>query len=391
MNAPLVLEHVRTSDGATIAVKRRRAAGPPVIFLHGLAVNADLWDLPPIDGPNFRFRSLASLLHERGFDVWLVNLRGHGAPHMLSLPAPGQTDWCVDHFILYDLPAVVDHVVAQRRAAPVVIGASMGAMTLAGYAQGACWDGTRVYADHAVAAERQARLAGLIFAEFPAALRWPRSVYADDGRLRWDVLLADFWRNDSDANFPFEIMARLGWVEALVQSAGSVPLQWLRAAPFAAAAERIGPRFLSAFRSVEHRLAQAGLNLAGMFTGASQHRAEVLLRGRRFVVADMKAGVLSQLRRCVQAGAFVSALGDVRHIYSDHYQQIVAPTLVLAGGRDRIANPEVTRSAFYEHIRSQEREFRLFDEIAHGELEAAPLACQQVYPGVIEWIERRTR
>lgn len=60
-----------------------------MIFLHGLAANAELWNLPETEAGRRRYRSLAALLHERGCDIWLANLRGHGAPHMLSEPPPG--------------------------------------------------------------------------------------------------------------------------------------------------------------------------------------------------------------------------------------------------------------------------------------------------------------
>ena len=134
---PSLIEYVPARDGAKIACKRRPAPGPPVIFIHGLAVNADVWDIPEIRGERFVFRSLASLLSERGYDIWLVNLRGHGAPHMLSQPPAGQDDWCVDHFILFDVPAVVEHVQAATGQRPILVGSSMGAMTLAAYLQGA--------------------------------------------------------------------------------------------------------------------------------------------------------------------------------------------------------------------------------------------------------------
>ncbi|MEW6249706.1 MAG: alpha/beta fold hydrolase, partial [Planctomycetota bacterium] len=229
-SAPTVV-HIPAPDGGAVAVKRRaNPGGPPVIFLHGLAVNADLWNLPEVSGEvrgvAFHYRSLASLLHAAGWDVWLVNLRGHGAPRMYSAPPPGQTDWCVDHFILQDLPAVVDRVCRQTEQRPVIVGASMGAMTLAGYVQGARLtaapalaapqDGgkdrtarhneiaaaatppgdhnVQIVADASLARARQARLAGCVFVEFPAALRWPESLYDAAGRLKWRALLRDWWR-----------------------------------------------------------------------------------------------------------------------------------------------------------------------------------------------------
>src|SRR5206468_4280078 len=104
-----------------------------------IAVNADLWNLPDVDGPDFKYRSLSSQLHDAGCDIWLMNLRGHGSDELHSAAPPGQDDWCVDHFIVYDLPAVVDFVITTTGRRPIVIGTSMGAMTLAGYVQGATW------------------------------------------------------------------------------------------------------------------------------------------------------------------------------------------------------------------------------------------------------------
>ena len=47
---PNELLRVLTADGARVTVKRKPiGGGRPVIFLHGLAVNADLWDLPEVE------------------------------------------------------------------------------------------------------------------------------------------------------------------------------------------------------------------------------------------------------------------------------------------------------------------------------------------------------
>jgi alpha-beta hydrolase superfamily lysophospholipase len=367
----------------------------PVVLLHGLAVNADLWDLPTLDGPDFRYRSLATVLHEAGYDIWLPNLRGHGAPHMLSTPPAGHSDWCVDHHILFDLPAVIDRVRSESRLRPLVIGASLGAMTLAGYLQGARLADTggeqRIIEDADLARRRQQNLAGAVFAEFPAVLRWPASLYDERGRVKWGALAREWYRNDGEANFPFEVLARWQWLQALVAAAGHVPLHW-----FAGDREREpwyrqlpGSMGRGAAR-LERAAVQAVLQIAGTFTGATNHRAEVMLAGRRYCVEDMKAGVLDQLARCVRAGAFVSRIGSAEHVYSDHYELIESPTLVLQGGRDRIANADMTRREFFDRIASQDKTFRYYEEIAHGEMEAAPIATEKVYPEVLAWIGARS-
>lgn len=387
--------HIPTSDGATVAIKRKPIpGGPPIIFIHGIAVNAELWDLPEVKGPDFTFRSLASLLHEVGYDLWLMSLRGHGTVTLRSEPPAGQEDWCVDHFIVYDLPAVIDHVRQQTGQRPIVIGASMGSMTLAGYVQGATAvqtgqgeQGLKIVAEPALARTRQEKLAGCVFAEFPAALRWPDALYDASGKLDWRVLLRDWWRHDPDANFPVEVLSRWGWLQALVGAVGEIPLAWLggrgsgepwyRRLP-APLAERI--------EQLEVGALEALMRIAGVFTGQSNHRAEVMLHGRRFIFDTMKAGVLQQMAKCVRQRAFVSALGTPDHVYSDHYALVTAPVLVVQGGRDRIANPDIVRSVFFDGIASDDKEFMFDPDVAHGEIEAAPLACERLYPRIIAWI-----
>lgn len=390
-----LIEYIPTSDGGSVAVKRRPTpGGTPVVFVHGLAVNADLWDLPDCRTDEFEYRSLASLLHELGYDIWLVNLRGHGAPNMYSAPPGGQTDWCVDHFILYDMPAVVDRVRAETGRRPFLIGASMGSMTIAGYLQGATLVGPpekeRIIADEALAAERQQTVAGCVLVEFPAALRWPQSLYREDGGMDWQKLWNDWRRGDPAVNYPFEVLSRLGWLQAVIESLGRVPLDWLRSTPVRDYVwSRLPAAWVERLEKAEKTIVQSLLGAAGTFTGATHHRAEVMVSGRRFVIDDMKAGVLRQLAKSVRCRGFVSELGVEDYVYSDHYDAITLPTLVIAGGRDRIANAGVVRDAFYERISSEDKEFLLFDDIAHGEFEAAPVATRVVYPEIIRWIAGR--
>lgn len=390
-----MIERVITSDGASIAVKRRPSSGPPVILLHGLAVNADIWDIGSIRGAGFEFRGLAPTLSDAGFDLWLANLRGHGAPHMLSEPPAGQSDWCVDHFVCFDLPAVVDHVRQTRGQNPFVVGSSMGAMTLAAYLTGATLrtenGREQIAADSVLAATRREQIAGGVFIEFPAELRWPDSMYDAQGRIRWNDFLDGWRRTDSNVNFAFEWLSRAAWIEAMLAAVGEVRLDWLRPDGGASRWREVVPRPIAdAWQWTEGALTNLAKLYASQFKGAVHFCPETFRDGLLTAVDHMKSGVLKQMGKSVRARSFVSFLGEQDHHYPSGYQRIETPTLVIVGGRDRIANSRVTREAFFDRIGSPDKTFREFPELAHGEFEYAPLAGREVYPLIRDWLLSRS-
>lgn len=385
-------EAILTSDGARLRFKRRRGDGPPVVLFHGLAVNADVFDIPPMTtGSGREFRSITDVLHERGFDVWLVNLRGCGGPHVPSEPPAGLADWCVDHFILYDVKAAIEHV-AEVRSQPVfALGQSMGGMALAGYLQGASAVGYgefhSVVADETAARKRQRGVRGAIFLESPAVLRWPQSLYDESGRLKWQDLFGNWKRTDSDLNFPFEMLARSAWLHALVDASGTVRLDWIR--PNGGWRERFPANLLDKFGLTDRAISAAARTFAERVKGSGEFHPELFVNGLMQALDKMKSGVLKQLSKCVRAGQFVSATGEPDHVYSDHYDLIELPVLSIVGGRDRIANATMCREAFFDRVSSRDKQFLQFDELAHGEFEYSPQATAEVYPAIAEWMAVR--
>jgi alpha-beta hydrolase superfamily lysophospholipase len=376
-----------TADGADLALKHRPAAGPPVILVHGIAVHSGVWDLPDMRGEDYEFRSLATVLQEAGYDVWLVNLRGAGPAHHVSRPPPGQTDWCVDHFVLYDLPATTG-------GRPTVIASSMGAMALAGHLQGAVMtdgDAPHIVADVELARRRQAALAGAVFVEFPAALRWPNSLYKSDGRLDWAALARDMFRADPAHNYPFEALSRVGWLEAIVAGAGAVPVEWLASTSEALHRLRLPEVWAQRLDRGERAVMRGVLRAVAKVNGGTHHRVEIMLEGKRRVLENIKAGVLAQMAASVRKRSFVSTLGAREHDYTQQYGSIELPILVIAGGRDRIANADVTREILFDAARSNDKTFLFFDTIGHGEFTAAPIAYEEVYPRIEAWIAERAK
>jgi pimeloyl-ACP methyl ester carboxylesterase len=395
--AGATIEHVATADGARITVKRRPVAGGvPVVMAHGIATNGDQWDLPEVKGTDFHYRSLASRLEDSGFDLWILNFRGCGWPSMYSAPPERARDWNVDHYIAYDLPAVLDHVARATGQKPVVISQSMGSLILAAHLAGAvCEAGddpgsARMVLSPEAAAHRQAALRGAIFIEMPAALKWPTSFY-QNGRPEWRRLLGGTLLGNAESNYLFEILSRWRWLERPMTAAGRIPLERLRGAEHRPDWwHRLPGKWRERGRRLHTKATQRLLDASSIVTGAHHHRAEVVYHVKRMTMDGLQAGVLRQFGKCVRAGAFVSDTGSPDVVYSDHYEQIALPLLCLAGGRDRIANATVTKEVFFQRVRSADKQFILFDQLSHGEFSTAPISCELVYPPILDWLRTHT-
>lgn len=119
---------LRTEDGATIALHHHAAAGPPVLLVHGISSNHHFFDLDPE-------HSLADWLVDRGHDVWMLDLRGHGDALRGVDGRLQRAGWRVDDYGLHDVPAAVDHVLACTGAEKLAyVGHSMGGMVGSIYA-----------------------------------------------------------------------------------------------------------------------------------------------------------------------------------------------------------------------------------------------------------------
>jgi predicted alpha/beta hydrolase len=105
--------HVRLEGGESIHLRRIAPAGagtdhPAAVLVHGMVENGRVFYSPSDKG-------LAPFLARRGFDCWVVDLRGHGSsrPHVGRSSAWGQTDE-----LLGDLPTAVDAIEEARGAPP---------------------------------------------------------------------------------------------------------------------------------------------------------------------------------------------------------------------------------------------------------------------------------
>lgn len=120
---------VTTNDGWRVALSRYGAAPgihrrSPVLLCHGLGSNRLTFDLDPE-------RSLARHLAQRGYDVWVIDLRGAGLSEKPGLFNGRRYDWTFDDYLLRDVPAAIRHVL-EKSGAPNLhwIGLSMGGILL---------------------------------------------------------------------------------------------------------------------------------------------------------------------------------------------------------------------------------------------------------------------
>ena len=118
------VQSVDTADGWKLALERYAPEGSgraAVLLTHAMMASART------------LRSLATGLASRGFDVFTLDFRGHGAS---GPPRARQADWSFDDYVRFDLPAALDAVKRTAQCREVAyVGHSLGG--LVGLAAGA--------------------------------------------------------------------------------------------------------------------------------------------------------------------------------------------------------------------------------------------------------------
>ncbi|KAK4577436.1 hypothetical protein RGQ29_027797 [Quercus rubra] len=134
-------EHkVTTKDGYILGMQRipvgrtsKMANRPPVLLQHGILMDAATW---LFNSPN---KSLAFILADNGFDVWMGNNRGTISSRghtSLSANDPAYWDWTWEQLVSDDLPAMYDYIHNQTRQKLYYVGHSLGTLlALASFSQ----------------------------------------------------------------------------------------------------------------------------------------------------------------------------------------------------------------------------------------------------------------
>lgn len=125
---------VTTRDGYVLSVQRilegRGGDGggvkkQPVIIQHGVLVDGVTWVL------NSAEQNLPMILADNGYDVWIANTRGtrFSRRHTSLSPSdPTFWNWSWDELLIYDLPALFDHVSQQTAHRIHYVGHSLGTL-----------------------------------------------------------------------------------------------------------------------------------------------------------------------------------------------------------------------------------------------------------------------
>ena len=125
---PDEIHFAKTSDDWRVAVLRYRPEPSvgrrpdPVLLVHGIAANRYNLDFA-------NDLSMAQFLAARGYDVWMVELRGRGLSTRPRLFSKVRYDWSFDEYPERDLPAAADAVLRATGAKRLhLVGFSTGAL-----------------------------------------------------------------------------------------------------------------------------------------------------------------------------------------------------------------------------------------------------------------------
>jgi pimeloyl-ACP methyl ester carboxylesterase len=119
---PAQITHASTHDGWDLQLRHFPNEGPPVLLMHGMGTNHYNWDYA-------EEISLAAYLQSRGWDVWIASMRGDMGS--TAPPRRGASTYTFDDIANYDVPAIVESVLAQSPYEQLFwVGHSMGGMLL---------------------------------------------------------------------------------------------------------------------------------------------------------------------------------------------------------------------------------------------------------------------
>lgn len=333
-----VKELVLARGSMPIALVRKRAARLPgrltadlepgalalptraaLLLIHGYGQNRYAFHLPA--------RSMVNHLAQAGFDVFNVDLRGHGRSRHLGARRPG----AVVDFVREDVPAALDEIQRLSGERPVfLVGHSLGGIVA-----------------YCVAAEQPARVAGVV-----------------------------------SLGSPYHFTRGAPWLSAL--GAAFLALDGRLGLPNYAVPVRSYGKFVRAAR----RIVDSPLYpvpLRGFRRGTME--PEVL---RQHMALAMDVGSISTMRAMFSWGRQSRREPDERGLfgYARRFEALNTPLLVVAGRYDDLAPPASVKPA-YELSASSDKKYRELP-FGHVDLLVGRDAPLTTWPLVEQWLRRRS-
>ncbi|HEX5657027.1 MAG TPA: alpha/beta fold hydrolase [Polyangiales bacterium] len=304
-------------------VRKRRAEGEavaPVILVHGFGQNRYAWHMPE--------RSFANYLADRGYDVFNVELRGHGRSAELGSARSSQG---IDDYIRGDLPAVIDAVLARSGFDKAfILGHSLGGLCAS-----------------AAAATRMDKIAGVVTIGSPHALGRGHLLLGSGLKLLGHTVGSSGVFRKSSMKLPVDLIGKA-----------------LHAARFA---------FDSNFAPIPVRGWKPGAFEAGEL--ASYVRS---FDAESFSTVDdlIRLAATGEMRSRLDGSSFTQLI--------EHNE---LPLLAISGGSDSLANPGAVKP-LYDRSRSRDKQYMKVDA-GHGDLLVGKNAPEDVWPVVAGWLDAR--
>ena len=321
--ATFVKELVLSGGKVPLAMVRKRLANnlggttATVLLVHGFGQNRYAWHLPA--------RSFANHLACAGFDVFNLDLRGHGRSRHFGAKAPRN----VDEYVSEDLPIAVEEVLSHTDNKPIyLVGHSLGGLV-----------------SYAAAPKLAGAIAGI------ASIGSPYHFTRGSLSLSAIALFVEGMRRAGIPN-----NAHMG-----------VPLS-----PVGAVLRTMRRVAESPFYPIP---------LRGWHAGALEpHVLDQHLR------LAFDRGGISEMRQMFE-WAGEKRFGGAAQDYVERFEAMDLPLLVIGGSNDDLAPPASVRPAF-ERSRSKDKTYRTVP-LGHIDLLVGRDAPLSTWPAVANWIQKR--
>jgi polyhydroxyalkanoate synthase len=305
---------VLDADGKAVPAKTRGA----VLLIHGYGQNRYVWHLPA--------RSFSNYLAAEGFDVWNLDLRGHGRSRHLGARPPRD----LADYVREDVPAALAEVRATSGHDRVyLVGHSLGGLI-----------------SYAAAPALADQVAGIITLGSPYHFTRGSRFLSTFG----NVMLAIDQRLPLGDGLPLKDAGEIMRLARVFIESPLFPLPIRGHNPGA-----IEPKILG------------------------QHMSLAMDRGSVAVMRNL-------FLRAAQARASGHRLG-VLYGYAAAFEALELPLLVIAGSEDGLAPPESVRPA-YERSSSPDKTYRVFPN-GHIDIVVGRDASETIWPLIATWMKTR--